>query len=194
MADPVLIPIKQNVEDRTDTWKGYIRVEKAERHYFLIDGDDVMTLQWRESSMRKPIRRVPSALVMLNRPGSTKGNAYRNPLLSILTEFGEIKDGKNPDWASVINQQYAKVEVDEYMDIDRLSCEKLEEARKALLEVLSGGVTVPYDEFRTAVTTPTPHVTIGGTDFLTEKQYRNCIVKPDGCDSLSVWPGGPLDR
>ena len=34
-----------------------------------------------------------SALVMLNRPGSTKGNAYRNPLLSILTEFGEIKDG-----------------------------------------------------------------------------------------------------
>ena len=59
MADPVLIPIKQNVEDRTDTWKGYIRVEKAERHYFLIDGDDVMTLQWRESSMRKPIRRVP---------------------------------------------------------------------------------------------------------------------------------------
>lgn len=70
----------------------------------------------------------------------------------------------------------------------------LEEARKALLEVLSGGVTVPYDEFRTAVTTPTPHVTIGGTDFLTEKQYRNCIVKPDGCDSLSVWPGGPLDR
>ena len=135
-----------------------------------------------------------SALVMLNRPGSTKGNAYRNPLLSILTEFGEIKDGKNPDWASVINQQYAKVEVDEYMDIDRLSCEKLEEARKALLEVLSGGVTVPYDEFRTAVTTPTPHVTIGGTDFLTEKQYRNCIVKPDGCDSLSVWPGGPLDR
>ena len=125
-----------------------------------------------------------SALVMLNRPGSTKGNAYRNPLLSILTEFGEIKDGKNP----------AKVEVDEYMDIDRLSCEKLEEARKALLEVLSGGVTVPYDEFRTAVTTPTPHVTIGGTDFLTEKQYRNCIVKPDGCDSLSVWPGGPLDR
>ena len=38
---------------------------------------------------------------MLNRPGSTKGNAYRNPLLSILTEFGEIKDGKNPDWASV---------------------------------------------------------------------------------------------
>lgn len=135
-----------------------------------------------------------SALVMLNRPGSTKGNAYRNPLLSILTEFGEIKDGKNPDWASVINQQYAKVEVDEYMDIDTLSCEKLEEARKALLEVLSGGVTVPYDEFRTAVTTPTPHVTIGGTDFLTEKQYRNCIVKPDGCDSLSVWPGGPLDR
>ena len=119
-----------------------------------------------------------SALVMLNRPGSTKGNAYRNPLLSILTEFGEIKDGKNPDWASVINQQYAKVEVDEYRDIDRLS----------------GGVTVPYDEFRTAVTTPTPHVTIGGTDFLTEKQYRNCIVKPDGCDSLSVWPGGSLDR
>ena len=131
---------------------------------------------------------------MLNRPGSTKGNAYRNPLLSILTEFGEIKDGKNPDWASVINQQYAKVEVDEYRDIDRLSCEKLEEARKALLEVLCGGVTVPYDEFRTAATTPTPHVTIGGTDFLTEKQYRNCIVKPDGCDSLSVWPGGPLDR
>ena len=35
----MLIPIKQNVEDRTDTWKGYIRVEKAERHYFLIDGD-----------------------------------------------------------------------------------------------------------------------------------------------------------
>ena len=84
--------------------------------------------------------------------------------------------------------------MDEYRDIDRLSCEKPEEARKALLEVLSGGVTVPYDEFRTAVTTPTPHVTIGGTDFLTEKQYRNCIVKPDGCDSLSVWPGGPLDR
>ena len=51
--------VLQNVEDRTDTWKGYIRVEKAERHYFLIDGDDVMTLQWRESSMRKPIRRVP---------------------------------------------------------------------------------------------------------------------------------------
>ena len=49
----MLIPIKQNVEDRTDTWKGYIRVEKAERHYFLIDGDDVMTLQWRESSMRR---------------------------------------------------------------------------------------------------------------------------------------------
>ena len=197
MADPVLIPIKQNVEDRTDTWKGYIRVEKAERHYFLIDGDDVMTLQWRESSMEADTKGAEirtSALVMLNRPGSTKGNAYRNPLLSILTEFGEIKDGKNPDWASVINQQYAKVEVDEYMDIDRLSCEKLEEARKALLEVLSGGVTVPYDEFRTAVTTPTPHVTIGGTDFLTEKQYRNCIVKPDGCDSLSVWPGGPLDR
>ena len=86
-----------------------------------------------------------SALVMWNRPGSTNGNASRNPLLSILTEFGEIKDGKNPDWASVINQQYAKVEVDEYMDKDRLSCEKLEEARKALLEVLSGGVTVPYD-------------------------------------------------
>lgn len=64
-----------------------------------------------------------SALVMLNRPGSTKGNAYRNPLLSILTEFGEIKDGKNPDWASVTNQQYVKVEVDEYRDIDRLSCE-----------------------------------------------------------------------
>ena len=44
MADPVLIPIKQNVEDRTDTWKRYIRVEKAERHYFRIDGDDVLTL------------------------------------------------------------------------------------------------------------------------------------------------------
>ena len=33
------------------------------------------------------------ALVMLNRLGNTKGNAYRNPLLSMLTEFGEIKDG-----------------------------------------------------------------------------------------------------
>lgn len=134
------------------------------------------------------------SLVMLNRLGNTKGNAYRNPLLSMLTEFGEIKDGKNPNWASVTNQQYAKVEGEKYRDIDRLSCEKPEEARKALLEVLSGGVTVPYDGFRTAGTTPKPHVTIGGTDFLTEKQYRTCTVKPDGWDNLSVWPGGPLDR
>lgn len=134
------------------------------------------------------------ALVMLNRLGNTKGNAYRNPLLSMLTEFGEIKDGKNPNWASVTNQQYAKVEGEKYRDIDRLSCEKPEEARKALLEVLSGGVTVPYDGFRTAGTTPKPHVTIGGTDFLTEKQYRTCTVKPDGWDNLSVWTGGPLDR
>ena len=59
MTAPVLIPIKQNGEDRTEIWKGYIKVEKAEQHYFRIDGDDVMTLQWRESSMRKPIRRVP---------------------------------------------------------------------------------------------------------------------------------------
>ena len=131
---------------------------------------------------------------MLNRLGNTKGNAYRNPLLSMLTEFGEIKDGKNSGWASVTDQQYAKVEGEKYRDIDRLSCEKLEEARKALLEVLSGGVTVPYDGFRTADTIPKPHVTIGGTDFLTEKQYRTCTVKPDGWDNLSVWPGGPLDR
>ncbi len=112
----------------------------------------------------------------------------------MLTEFGEIKDGKNPDWASVTDQQYAKVEGEKYRDIDRLSCEKPEEARKALLEVLSGGVTIPYDGFRTAGTTPKPHVAIGGTDFLTEKQYRICSVKPDGWDNLSVWPGGPLDR
>lgn len=41
------------------------------------------------------------ASVMVNRLGNTKGNSYRNPLLSLLTEFGEIKDGKNPNWASV---------------------------------------------------------------------------------------------
>lgn len=150
MADPVLIPIKQNVEDRTDTWKGYIRVEKSRTALFphrrrrCYDSPMARVIYAEADTKGAEIR--TSALVMLNRPGSTKGNAYRNPLLSILTEFGEIKDGKNPDWASVINQQYAKVEVDEYMDIDRLSCEKLEEARKALLEVLSGGVTVPYDE------------------------------------------------
>ena len=334
MTAPVLIPIKQNVEDRTETWKGYIKVEKSERHYFRIDGDDILTLnipqanvdittgggslstQTAEAVLERgfyycelvyrnnaytpadksyegciaimsttgmppegryvkydtakselasgipmtllklgegcrigwPEQAVPIAYpitwyelrqdsnavryryntgtiseitvdefnamarviyaeadtkgaemkaitsVMLNRLGNTKGNAYRNPLLSMLTEFGEIKDGKNPNWASVTDQQYAKVEGEKYRDIDRLSCEKLEEARKALLEVLSGDVTVPYDGFRTAGTTPKPHVTIGGTDFLTEKQYRTCTVKPDGWDNLSVWPGGPLDR
>lgn len=333
-TDPVLIPIKQNVEERNETWKGYIKVEKACMHYFRIDGDDVLTLKiphanidittgggslttqtaqanlergfhyceltynnkaykpeaksyegciaimsttemppegkyvkndttkselasgtpmtllklgegcridwpkkvtplanpitWYE--MRQDANAVRHryntgtiseitvdefnamarviyaeadtkgaemkaiASVMLNRLGNTKGNAYRNPLLSMLTEFGEIKNGKNPNWASVTDQQYAKVQGEKYKDIDRLSCEKLEEARKALNEVLTGGVTVPYDGFRTGGTTPKPHVTIGGTDFLTEKQYRTCTVKPAGWDSLPVWPGGPLDK
>ncbi len=134
------------------------------------------------------------ASVMLNRLGNTKGTAYRNPLLSMLTEFGEIKNGKNFNWPSVTDQQYAKVEGEKYRDIDRLSCEKLEEARKALLDVLSGGVTVPYDGFRTAGTTPRPHVTIDGTDFLTEKQYQTCTVKSAGWDNLPVWPDGSLNK
>lgn len=45
MTDPVLIPIKQNVNERNETWKGYIKVEKAGMHYFRIDGDDVLTLK-----------------------------------------------------------------------------------------------------------------------------------------------------
>lgn len=73
------------------------------------------------------------ALVMLNRLGNTKGNAYRNPLLSMLTEFGEIKDGKNPNWASVTNQQYAKVEGEKYRDIDRLSCENRKKPERRFL-------------------------------------------------------------
>lgn len=334
MTDPVLISIKQNVNERNETWKGYIKVEKTEKHYFRIDGDDVLTLKiphakvdittgggslttqkveatlergfyycelaynnkaytpedksyegciaimstteippegkyvkydtskseltsgtpmtllklgegcridWPKKAepLANPIiwyelRQNANAVkhryntgtiseitvdefnamarviyaeadtkgaemkaiasVMLNRLGNTKGNAYRNPLLSMLTEFCEIKDGKNPNWASVTDQQYAKVQGEKYKDIDRLSCEKLEEARKALHEVLSGGVTVPYDGFRTGGSTPKPHVTIGGTDFLTEKQYRTCTIKPAGWDSLPVWPGGPLDQ
>ncbi|WP_146016598.1 hypothetical protein [Akkermansia muciniphila] len=44
-TDPVLIPIKQNVNDRNETWKGYIKVDKPGTHYFRIDGDDVLTLK-----------------------------------------------------------------------------------------------------------------------------------------------------
>lgn len=45
MTDPVLIPIKQNVNERNETWKGYIKVEKSGMHYFRIDGDDTLTLK-----------------------------------------------------------------------------------------------------------------------------------------------------
>lgn len=45
MTDPVLIPIAKNAEERNETWKGYIKVEKAGKHYFRIDGDDVLTLK-----------------------------------------------------------------------------------------------------------------------------------------------------
>jgi hypothetical protein len=336
MTEPVLIPIAPNPNERNETWKGYIKVEKAGPHYFRIDGDDVLTLKIPHAQVDittgggslstcatqqvllergfyycelaynnkayKPVEKsyegckaamstegVPQAgkyvqydtsqsqlcggealtlmklgegcridwpekgmplansitwyelrqdnnavkhryntgtiseitvdefnamarviyaesdtegaemkaiaSVMLNRLGNTTGTAYRNPVLSMLTEFAQRDpSGKNPNWASVTDPQYAKVEGEKYKDIDRLSCEKLEEARKALEEVLSGGVTVSYDGFRTGGTTPKPHVTIGGTDFLTEKQYRTCTVKPEGWDKMPVWPGGPLDK
>ncbi len=44
-TDPVLIPIKQNPNERNETWKGYIKVEAAGIHYFRIDADDVLTLK-----------------------------------------------------------------------------------------------------------------------------------------------------
>ena len=59
MTAPVLIPIKQNVEDRTETWKGYIKVEKSERHYFRIDGDDILTLNIPPGAGQRPIH-IPS--------------------------------------------------------------------------------------------------------------------------------------
>lgn len=45
MTEPVLIPIAPNPNERNETWKGYIKVEKAGPHYFRIDGDDVLTLK-----------------------------------------------------------------------------------------------------------------------------------------------------
>lgn len=41
----VLIPINHRVNERKETWKGYIKVEKSGRHYFRIDGDDELTLK-----------------------------------------------------------------------------------------------------------------------------------------------------
>ena len=135
------------------------------------------------------------ASVMLNRLGKTKGNAYRKPVVTMLTEFAERdSSGKNPNWASVTDAQYAKVEGDKYKDIDKASCKKLDEARKSLLAVLNGGPTVKYDGFRTGGTTPKPHETIGGTDFLTDPQYKTCRIKPDGWDEMPIWPGSPLNN
>lgn len=62
MTDPVLIPIKQNVNERNETWKGYIKVEKAGMHYFRIDGDDVLTLKTPMPKLTSRPEEAPSPL------------------------------------------------------------------------------------------------------------------------------------
>lgn len=135
------------------------------------------------------------ASVMLNRLGnSSGGNSYRNPVLSMLDEFNQRDaNGKNPNWASVTDKQYASVEGDKCYNIDAQSCTKLKAAVSALYEEIVSGPTYPYDGFRTAGTTSQSHVRIGGTDFLTERQYAICDVKPTDWDSIGIWPGSPLD-
>lgn len=135
------------------------------------------------------------ASVMLNRLGnSAGGNSYRNPVLSMLEEFA-LRDthGKNPNWASVTDAQYAAVEGNNCYTIDSLSCTKLKAAVSALYEEIESGPTYPYDSFRTAGTTSENHVRIGGTDFLTARKYAICDVKPSDWDSIGIWPDSPLD-
>lgn len=135
------------------------------------------------------------ASVMLNRLGnSAGGNNYRNPVLSMLDEFDQRNSaGENPNWASVTDPQYASVEGDKCYNIDPKSCKKLKAAISALKREIADGPSYPYDGFRTAGTTSQSHVTIGGTDFLTERQYAICDVKPEDWDSIGIWPNSPLD-
>ena len=136
------------------------------------------------------------ASVMLNRLGNSPyGVAYRRPVLSILDEFSQRdSNGKNPNWASVTDSQFASVEGDKCYSIDSLSCAKLNAAISALLSEIATGPSYPYDGMRTAGTTSLNHVTIGQTDFLQERQYAICDVKPSDWDSLPIWPDSPLDH
>ena len=57
------------------------------------------------------------ASVMLNRLGNSPyGVAYRRPVLSILDEFSQSdSNGKNPNWASVTDSQFASVEMLQFL-------------------------------------------------------------------------------
>lgn len=57
------------------------------------------------------------ASVMLNRLGNSPyGVAYRRPVLSILDEFSQRdSNGKNPNWASVTDSQFASVEMLQFL-------------------------------------------------------------------------------
>lgn len=135
------------------------------------------------------------ASVMLNRLGNSSGGVpYRNPVLSMITEFNQRNDkGQNSNWASVTDKQYAGVQGNNYLNVDNMSCDKLKVAVTALLSELSSGPSYPYDSFRKKGDAKQPHVTIGGSDFLTSKTYATCTGKPDGWDNMPVWPGSPLD-
>lgn len=68
-TDPVLIPIKQNSGGYTKTWKGYIKVEMAGKHYFRIDGDDELTLK------------IPHAQVSITTGGGSLSTKTAEPVL-----------------------------------------------------------------------------------------------------------------